>query len=500
MKKIFLLAVVIFIVNISFAQFDTNTMFNDTLRPFGDGAYTFKTICQDDSFYYVTGAFYNNTIHNRNQFIVIKYNKNNQIIKKTIYKDSISKINNYPYNSTIVKNDRIITCLQIVDTALVVKGMVIAFDKHTLDTLWTKIYPHPDTANIITNADKFSDITAIKSTPDNNYILAGNYMRAGSARSYLMKIDSLGNVIWTKVYSTISSLYDVEVAPNGGYMLIRKYWGAYAVLTDSIGNILWQKNINSFYVNSTVADMTYAGNNSFIGIVKYVTNNNTSNPDYGLNIFKINIQTQQLEWNKTYQLYKSLECITLHQAMGVETLPDGSIIVSGTLTKYGGDRLGFILKLNSNGDSLWTKTYHFGSPIYDDSQLNDILLCDDGGFMGVGFFSSEWANVNDAAWMFKTDSNGVVGWETPKAKGKSGNIKVWPNPAINYVNIEFAEKLGQDAELKVYNTLGQVVLRKLLNEGQKKISIELDDLNSGIYLFEVLGDKKVLGVGKFVVE
>ena len=72
--------------------------------------------------------------------------------------------------------------------------------------------------------------------------------------------------------------------------------------------------------------------------------------------------------------------------------------------------------------------------------------------------------------------------------------------ADSEVNIEFAEKLGQDAELKVYNSLGQLVLCKSLIRGKKQISIELDNLNPGIYLFEVLGDKKVLGVGKFVVE
>ncbi len=499
MKKIFLLAVVIFIVNISFAQFDTNTMFNVTLRPFGDGAYTFKTICQDDSFYYVTGAFYNNTIHNRNQFIVIKYNKNNQIIKKTIYKDSISKINNYPYNSTIVKNDRIITCLQIVDTALVVKGMVIAFDKHTLDTLWTKIYPHPDTANIISNADKFSDITAIKSTPDNNYILAGNYMRAGSARSYLMKIDSLGNVIWTKAYDDVRNVFSVEFALDGGYAFINKFGGANFVIADSLGNILWRKKANTYVGMATLGDLKQTGNNCYVVSTAYMYNNDANNPLMGVNVYKINASNKQILWDKAYQLYKSLECITLHQAMGVETMPNGSIIVSGTLTKYGGDRLGFILKLNSNGDSLWTKTYHFGSPIYDDSQLNDILLCDDGGFMGVGFFSSEWANINDAAWMFKTDSNGVVGWES-STPFSAAELRVYPNPASNYTNIELTENLKNNAELKIYNSLGQLVLCKSLIKGKKQISIELDNLNPGIYLFEVLGDKKVLGVGKFVVE
>jgi hypothetical protein len=172
MNKVLLLTVFIFIVKISIGQF--NTTFNDTLLPFGQGAYTFDGICQDDTFYYILGGV-NNSEPNW-QLMIIKVDNNGNILKKNKIVDSSLYFASYPYNSIVQKQNTIMILSQIVDSLSVVKGAVIAIDKHSLDTLWTKTYPHPDTASIMSSADKFSDLTAIKATPDNAYILTGNYM------------------------------------------------------------------------------------------------------------------------------------------------------------------------------------------------------------------------------------------------------------------------------------------------------------------------------------
>jgi len=497
MKRLFLLSVIILIANISFAQFNNNTMLNDTLRPFGKGAYALDGICQDDSFYYMLGGV--NNYQPKWNLMVLKMDKNGVVVNKKKFNDSLLYYAAYPYNSMVKQNSKILFCTTIRDTSNFVNGMIMCLNKHTLDTIWTKIYPHPDTANIITLADNYSVLTAIKSTPDNNYILAGNYMRAGSARSYLMKIDSLGNVIWTKAYDDVTYLYDIENDIDGGFLFINPLGNNVNKLakTDSLGVIIWQIQINSGMSGlGTPTGIKKSTNNTVVCGRTYTYD--YVNDLIGVNIFKVDVISKQILWDKTYILYKSFGCITLHQAMGVETMPNGSIIVSGTLTKYGGDRLGFILKLNSNGDSLWTKTYHFGSPIYDDSQLNDILLCDDGGFMGVGFFSSEWASVNDAAWIFKTDSNGVVGWELPKAKGNSKKIKVWPNPASEIVNIEIKERLKRDGDIIIYNSLGMKVKKVSIISGKTNYKIQVDDLETGVYFYEIIGDEKIIGSGKFI--
>ena len=189
-------------------------------------------------------------------------------------------------------------------------------DKYSLDTNWIKSYSHPDTsAASQPGADVWSELTAIKSTPDGGYILTGNYNKnciTGNLRSFLMKIDSVGNVEWRRVYNNITGyLFDIEITPNGGYILINKYFGAIVINTDSIGNILWQKKINNLTIEATISDMSYAGNNSYVGIVSYVYDN--VNLKTALDIFKINISSKQILWEKQYKLFSGIESVSLHR-------------------------------------------------------------------------------------------------------------------------------------------------------------------------------------------
>ena len=54
------------------AQF--STMFNDTLKPFGSGAYSLDNVQKDDTFYYVTGIFAGTLTNNQQWPIVLKFN------------------------------------------------------------------------------------------------------------------------------------------------------------------------------------------------------------------------------------------------------------------------------------------------------------------------------------------------------------------------------------------------------------------------------------------
>lgn len=497
MKKSLLLAVIIFIVKISFGQI--TTMFNDTLLPFGVGAYANRTICEDDSFYYVGGVYYNGIIP-VNQYFITKLDENGDVCQKRTYFDTTAHYHADPYNSMLIDNNKIISCIITENVSQYeIKSKVIAIDKNTLDTIWTRTYPHPDTASIQSNADKFSDLTAIKTTPDNCYILTGNYMTAGNERSYLMKIDSVGNTLWTKTYSSYYTFFFLQIAIDSGFYIPCTYNGSVLKLlkVDKYGNYKWNANINS---NSNpsyplAVALQPNGNIAVTSAFWYDLTNSLR----GITVSSINPITKSLVWEKNYIIYKDFVGITLHQAMGVETLSDGSIIVSGTVQKDGG-RKGVILKLNSNGDSLWTKTYDFGTHYNDNDrcQLNDLLVCNDGGFMGVGFFWDK--NSNDVAWMFKTDSNGVVGFESPKANGENIKCIIWPNPASDYTKINIGQALNQTSEIIIYNSLGQKVKTYNLQKQQQEIEINLQDFKVGLYYFELRTSDKIIGTGRFIKE
>jgi hypothetical protein len=345
----------------------------------------------------------------------------------------------------------------------------------------------------------FSDLTSIKETADKGYILTGNYnlqCSGADKRSFLLKTDSMGNVEWRRTYNQFYTFFDIEIAADSGFYVPSSLNGTNAmqlVKINKSGNVEW--NIRAMYNSMAGYPLDLCLYNNQYAIMASYFVYDAANFYTGLNISKVDLATKSLIWEKDYILYKSIECIGLHQAIGVETLSDGSIIVNGTLEKYGSDKSAFILKLNSNGDSLWTKTYRFKNSNSTRSQLNDLLLCDDGGFLGVGYYSPSPCS-NSSAWMFKTDANGTIGFEG--SRFESSRFKVYPNPAREYITFEFQQGIEQDAALRLYNALGQMVLQKSISKTEKETKLDLKGFKPGIYFFELVGKDEVLGSGKFV--
>jgi hypothetical protein len=184
--------------------------------------------------------------------------------------------------------------------------------------------------------------------------------------------------------------------------------------------------------------------------------------------------------------------------MGVETLPNGDIIVSGTASRYGHDAV--ILKLNSNGDSLWCKSYDYDPDIWD-CQLNDLIVTDDGGFMGVGFFDDR--NTGSTAWMFKTDANGVVGWEeSEKAKVKSKKFKLYPNPALDYTTLSYNCQYA-NLSYEISDMQGRSLVKRSLetieNTESNEVLIDLQGLSSGTYQIIIRTNGVFLWTEKLII-
>jgi hypothetical protein len=473
------------------AQF--NTMFNDTINNFENLHNEFDVICKDDSFFYILGATYNfDFTWNTN---ISKFNEDGDKLLSNYIYDTFTNTASNPYNSMVINNDVILACFQTYDT--ITFGKIIAFDKHSLDTLWSKTYAHPDTlAASQFGADVFSDLTSIKPIPGGGYIVTGNYNKnciTGNMRSFLMKIDSLGNVLWRKTYDDIRYIFDLELT-NDGYVVLYKYYHAFFVRIDNNGNIIWQKQINSNMPYGQTAEISKHNGSNYIGMIQFVKNNDPNNYLCGLNVFEIDINNQQVLWDKTFTPYYSTECLSLHQAMGVEALPNGDIIVSGTAKNNG--YAGFILKLNTNGDSLWCKSYSYGPSGNRNCQLNDLLLCDDGGFMGVGYYAPH--NSNMTAWMFKTDANGVVGWESHEGRSNKAEVKICPNPSTDDLNISLLDQTKKIKLVRIFDTQQREIFSKQVDSQQTKVDVS--NYDSGLYLVEGVLESGERFVGKFVKE
>ncbi|MFK7983632.1 MAG: T9SS type A sorting domain-containing protein, partial [Saprospiraceae bacterium] len=80
---------------------------------------------------------------------------------------------------------------------------------------------------------------------------------------------------------------------------------------------------------------------------------------------------------------------------------------------------------------------------------------------------------------------------TDLVKGKQvelspNSTKVFPNPTVDFINVELAEYVGQQASISIVNTLGQTLEMFTLEEvTNNQISIDLASFDVGIYIVNI---------------
>jgi hypothetical protein len=92
-------------------------------------------------------------------------------------------------------------------------------------------------------------------------------------------------------------------------------------------------------------------------------------------------------------------------AYSVTETSDGYYLVAGYTGFGAGIQYGWLLKLDKDGDTLWSKP--FGGTGYDG--LHAVIEASDGGYLAVGFTESFGAGVKDV-YIIKTDSDGNQEW------------------------------------------------------------------------------------------
>jgi len=112
----------------------------------------------------------------------------------------------------------------------------------------------------------------------------------------------------------------------------------------------------------------------------------------------------EIEWQKTYTtpgLHEHAEASSIRQAS------DGGYVVAGSINSFGaGEEDFWILKLSTDGDNEWQRTY--GGGRYDFA--NFVQQTSDGGYVVAGSTDSFGAGETDI-WFLKLTSAGDVEWQ-----------------------------------------------------------------------------------------
>ncbi len=361
------------------------------------------------------------------------------------------------------------------------------------DTLWTRTFGGAD----------LDWGYSVQQTADHGFIVAGstNSFGAGMGDFYLIKTDSTGETVWEKTYGGVQNDQGRSVLqtwPDGGYIIAgsTSSYGSgesdvYLIKTDSLGTLVWSQTYGEVGSDHGFFVQQTLSDGGYI-----VTGDKYSAYTGGRDIYLIKTDTSgDTLWTKTFGGTGS------DAGSAVRATTDGGYIVTGYTESYGfGGRDVYLIKTNSTGQVLWAQYY--GGP--DNDVGSSIELTFDGGYIITGYTES-FGSGNRDVFLIKTDANGVVGIgsadnNSPGVPRFSSLSQNYPNPFNPSTTIAFdipgIPGVTQHVSLTVYDLRGRRV-RNLIDSGLETGSHKTTwdgrddrgrDAPSGIYIYTLKTD------------
>ena len=326
----------------------------------------------------------------------------------------------------------------------------------------------------------------IKQTSDKGYIITGYTFSYGAGNSdvYLLKTDSLGNVLWEKTYGDTG--YEVgwcvDETEDGGYVVAgwtkTNFSDVYLLKTDGSGNLLWEKTFGGYYDDHAYYVMQTQDKG-------YIIVGERDTAGSGLwDVYLIKTDSLgNVEWEKTYGGQNS------EYGRCVLELPDQGYIVTGGTNSFGAGSFDvFLFKIDTNGNIVWEKTV--GG--VEDEKSYYITHSSDNGFAVVGWTRSFGSGGSDV-FLIKFSSQTLIS-ETHNVKverRKNVSLNLFMKKRTLYVKISNQE-FGVPYRLSIYNSIGRLVSRKVICVSRENEIVIPFLFPSGIYFVSLTSSQNNL--------
>jgi len=265
------------------------------------------------------------------------------------------------------------------------------------DTVWARTYGG-------VNVDVAYSVCQ---TSDGGYIVTGytSSFGAGQQDAYLVRITSNGDTIWTRTFggASMDGAHFVREASDHGYVIAgytESYGGGknmYLIKTDSIGQAEFTRTYGT-----SMMDVAYAFcETPDSGYIFVGYKNGPSGWAKGdLWILKTD-ETLDTVWTKEYGGAGE------DYGISIQSTLDGGYIITGSTTSFGaGGKDLWLVKIDAFGDTIWTKTY--GGTLEDVGYGVNLAL--DYGYIVTGYINGTGPWTAGDLWLLKMDSIGDTLW------------------------------------------------------------------------------------------
>ena len=79
------------------------------------------------------------------------------------------------------------------------------------------------------------------------------------------------------------------------------------------------------------------------------------------------------------------------------------------------------------------------------------------------------------------------------------DVNIYPNPAAHHVNVAYKISMGEQVNIHVFNTMGQVVhhAQQVATGSKQTTNISIDNLPKGLYIISLSAQDGKVWKGKF---
>jgi len=444
----------------------------------------------------------------------------------------VKKAGNTFTDVAVLQQDNFIVTGKVINNNIA-NTVLVKFNANG-DSLWTKRY-------VDTLLNRHNAPEAIAPTVDKGFIIAGTITLGNFVNdAYVIKTDSLGNVLWTRVFDVGYSeyLYSIKQLSDGGYIAVGESVinsterNVILIKLDVNGDLLWMKQYGGVFIDIG-RDVIESKSGGFV--IVGTTESFTAAGQSDILLIKTDAAGQVL-FTKTYGSALVDEGYVVKQ-----TQDEGFVIAARMQSPFGGGgdcgALGdcydyFVIKTDVGGDTLWTKMY--GGDGLDFP--TDLEITSDNGFVIVGTSGASSFSTYGGTYIVKTDSLGnspcntyntknvVVGSPTlvstniitqtdsagltlstsvvltdyfinpakdtvlcksivssvSKTLNNIQNIVVYPNPGTYELNISANISGGK---MLLYSIVGELLKTIVITVGET--TINTTDLSVGTYIYSI---------------
>ncbi len=367
---------------------------------------------------------------------------------------------------------------QTSDRGYIIAGSSASFGNGHLDmyiiktdslgnVLWTKIMGGPGE----------DEAASIDKTKDGGYVICG-YSDSLSGLYlddvYLAKLDSMGNILWTKFYGGSEPDWGrcVRQTSDGGYIIAgwTSSFGTgfpdadiYLVKTDSRGDTLWTRYFSkgTGWEEGRSVQQTSDGGYVVVGCSDCMFSTTAD-----LYIVKVDKEGDTI-WTKTLGRYGYAEV-----ANSVQETRDGGYIICGAIELEDNNSDIWLIKMDSLGDTLWTRT--IGGTGWDVGYCLEETK--EGGYVITGFTWSSGGGMRDV-YLVRTDSLGIPIWQrTYGGPLSDGAMCVHKTMDRGYIIVGETNSFGkglEDVYLIKTDSSGMQVRENTFGQMDPHLSLEL---------------------------